>query len=74
MDMKNNIRKWRHFRAKTQSQLAHDLTTSEAMIRRWEKGENLPSVENAIRLAKALDCRVEDLFELEEDIKKRPGV
>lgn len=48
----------------TQSQLAEAVGCYAKDICRWERGEHRPSAESAIKLARALDCKIEDLFDI----------
>ena len=66
--MKNKVRFYRLMRDRlTQEQLAREVGVSRQTIIAMERGRYNPSVELALRLAGALDVRVEDLFVLEED-------
>ena len=51
----------------TQQDLADKVGCSRQTINSIEKEKFKPSVELAIRLSKALECRVEDLFEVVEE-------
>jgi DNA-binding XRE family transcriptional regulator len=51
----------------TQQQLAALVECDPRHISRWEQGVRLPSLPWAFRLAKALDCRIEDLWWEEDD-------
>ena len=63
--MKNYLRKKRTEKKLTQPQLAELLNLSNYQsIQAIESGRNVPSVEVALRLARALECNVEDLFVL----------
>lgn len=46
----------------TQQQLAEAVGCLRGDISRWERGERRPSIGSAIKLARALDCKIEDLF------------
>ena len=46
----------------TQEQLATEVGCLRKDISRWERGERRPSIGSAIKLARALDCKIEDLF------------
>lgn len=66
--MKNKISEYRKAKGLTQPQLAELAgLTSYTLIQRYEHGSREPGVCIALRIAKALDCTVEDLFELEEN-------
>lgn len=65
--MKNRISEFRKLRGHTQPQLAEkSKLTSYTLIQRYEKGLRLPGVDIAIRIARALDTTVEELFPLED--------
>ena len=51
----------------TQQSLADKVGCSRQTIHSIESGKFVPSVELALKLAKVLDCKVEDLFELTEN-------
>ena len=52
----------------TQERLAHEAGVSRKTINAIENGRDIPSVFLALRLAKAFGVRVEDLFQLKEDL------
>lgn len=65
--MKNRIAEVRKVKNLTQPQLAEKAgLTSYTLIQRYEKGTRLPGVDIALRIAKALDTTVEELFILED--------
>ncbi len=65
--MKNRISELRKAQGLTQPQLAEMAKlTSYTLIQRYEKGTRLPGVDIALRIAKALDTTVEELFILED--------
>lgn len=59
---KNRIRARREARGLSQVALAAAAQLTRQSISSIETGRSLPAVDVALRLAKALDCRVEDLF------------
>ncbi len=64
--MKNLLKQKRQEKKLTQPQLAELLGFSNYQsIQAIELGKNIPSVEIALRIANALNCRVEDIFILE---------
>ena len=66
--MKNYIAAVRKQQGLTQFQLAERANlTSYTLVQRYEKGTRLPGVDIALRLARALNTTVEELFVLEED-------
>ena len=54
----------------TQADLAEKAGCSRQTIHSIESGKFLPSVELALRIARVLGCRVEDIFSLKEGLKK----
>ena len=46
----------------TQAQLAEEVGCLRGDIGRWERGERRPNTGSAMKLARALDCKIEDLF------------
>ena len=64
--IKNNLRRFRLLAGEmTQQQLADLVGVSRQTIFSIEKSRYNPSVGLALRLARALDLQVEDLFEIE---------
>jgi len=64
--MKNYLKQARVKNNLTQSQLADLARVSRQTIHALEKSIYIPSTVLALKLAKVLSCKVEDLFELEE--------
>lgn len=46
----------------TQQQLAEAVGCLRGDISRWERGSRRPNTGSAIKLARALDCKIEDLL------------
>lgn len=46
----------------TQQQLAEAVGCLRGDIGRWERGERRPNTGSALKLARALGCKIEDLF------------
>lgn len=65
--MKNFLKKFRTLKKLTQKQVALLCDISERQYIRYENNDQEPSVRIAIRIAKALDATVEELFPLEEE-------
>jgi transcriptional regulator with XRE-family HTH domain len=57
-----NLLKYRKLRRKSQSWLAKQLCITQGGVSQMERGERMPSVEQAIRISKALRVRVDNLF------------
>ncbi len=65
--MKNRLREFRFKNDEiTQESLAELVGVSRQTIIAIEKGRFNPSVKLALKIARALRCRVEDLFIIEE--------
>lgn len=62
--LKNNIKKIRSNKNVTQKELAQKSKIGQSTISEIEKGTHIPRVDTAIRLARALEVTVEDLFVL----------
>jgi len=60
--MEVRLREWRTYRGYSQERLAHEAGVTLRSYQRWEHGQVRPNVEDALRLARVLRCRVEDLF------------
>jgi len=61
------VREHRTEHGMTQEQLARMVGVSRQSIISIEKGQYIPSLPLALRLANAFNCRVEDLFTLREE-------
>lgn len=48
----------------TQEQLAKEVGCLRGDIGRWERGERRPNTGSALKLARALNCKIEDLFDI----------
>lgn len=64
--MKNNIKVERAKNNMTQAQLANHIGVSRQTINATEKGKYVPSTLLALKMAKLFNCRVEELFEIED--------
>lgn len=56
----------------TQQEVADVVGLPRANVARWESGTQLPRVDNALKLAAALDSTVESLWPLDHDDQERP--
>ena len=65
--LRNRLRELRAARELTQAALAELVGVSRKTINTVENGVFVPSTTLALKLARALGCRVEDLFSLEQD-------
>lgn len=67
------LRAAREQSGKTQAQVAKEIGVSELSYQRYEYDKREPGVRTAIRIARALDSTVEDLFgAATPDIEKKP--
>lgn len=64
--MKNRIAEIRKANHMTQVQLAEAVGIAETQMQAYERNRRLPGVEMAIRIAKALNTTVEDVFILDD--------
>ncbi|NPA46512.1 MAG: helix-turn-helix transcriptional regulator [Chlorobi bacterium] len=64
--MKNKLKLFRVAAGLTQAELAERAGVSRQTVYAIEKGKYVPSVRLALRLAKILGVRVEDIFILDE--------
>lgn len=64
--MKNFIKSKRQELNITQEQLAMEIGQLKQALQRYEYGRQVPSVEIALRIARALNTTVEELFVLED--------
>lgn len=62
-----NITKLRKRAGMTQSDLADKLNYSDKAISKWERGENVPSIETLYEIAKIFDVNIEFLFSKHSD-------
>lgn len=64
--MKNTIKVERAKKDITQAGLAEQLGVSRQTINAIEKGKFVPSTVLALKMARLFECKVEDIFLLEE--------
>lgn len=60
------IKELRESKNMTQKQLGAKIGTKQSTISGWELGDRTPSVRMLPQIAKALGCRIEELFEERE--------
>lgn len=48
-----------------QNDLASELGVTKQTLSLWVNGKSSPTLETAFKIAKLLDCKVDDLFEYE---------
>jgi putative transcriptional regulator len=66
--LQNNIRAAREARGWTQADLAERIGVTRKTINTVENGVFVPSTIVALKLARALECRVEDIFLLSDGV------
>ena len=69
MSVKNSLHAARKKAGLTQEELAHAANISRQAYVSIESGKSVPSTEVALRIARKLHIRVEDLFSLDEGIE-----
>ncbi|ADG80677.1 Transcriptional regulator, XRE family OS=Tsukamurella paurometabola (strain ATCC 8368 / DSM/ CCUG 35730 / CIP 100753 / JCM 10117 / KCTC 9821 / NBRC 16120/ NCIMB 702349 / NCTC 13040) OX=521096 GN=Tpau_4108 PE=4 SV=1 [Tsukamurella paurometabola] len=67
MEDENPVRTRRRARRVTQAELAATIGVSRQTVVAVEKGDYAPSVYLALRIARALEATVEELFPLEKE-------
>lgn len=70
MELKNHIRQHRARMNFTQQDLAEKTHVSRQTISSIEKGKFIPSTLLSLKIARALEMKVDTLFELTEDSKR----
>ena len=58
------IKYYRELLNMTQKELADRLGTNVRNVRRWENGETVPNVVEALKIAKVLKVPFKDIFEV----------
>jgi putative transcriptional regulator len=62
--LQNNLQQIRKARGLTQQQLSESAAVSRKSIHAVENGVYIPSTMLALKIAKTLNCSVEDIFQL----------
>lgn len=65
--MNNRIKVARAGQGMTQQQLAEAAGVSRQTINAIESGKFVPSTVLALKMARIFDCKVEDIFQLEDE-------
>ncbi len=65
--MNNNINVWIAKSRMSKKEVAKRLGVSHIVLSRWINGHSMPSLINAMKLASILDCKVDDLYKLEDE-------
>ncbi len=66
MPLTNHLKEYRARLGVNQQEMGRLVQTSRQTISQIERGDYSPSVTLALKLAKACDCNVEDIFEYVE--------
>ena len=66
MPLSNHLKEYRARLGVNQQEMGRLVQTSRQTISQIERGDYSPSVTLALKLAKACDCKVEDIFEYVE--------
>lgn len=61
-----NIKRCREQAGKSVAEVAEYMEVSSVAAYKWERGKNMPSADKLLKLAKYLDCTVEDLLSKEQ--------
>lgn len=59
----NKIKEFRLKLNYTQESIASKMNVSQAAVASWETGKSLPVANKLSKLAKILDCTIDELFE-----------
>jgi len=60
------ISSYRTTRNISMNTFASQISVSSSSLRNWEKGKNLPSLENVVKICNMLDIRISDLILYED--------
>ena len=63
--MTYKVKEWRKKRMLTQQELADVLKIDRVAVCKWETGVNRPRADKLPDIAKALNCKIDDLFKEE---------
>lgn len=63
------IRELRQNLGITQFELSEMLNVKQSTVAMWETGENSPRTDRLPEIAKALKCKVSDLFDSESEVR-----
>ena len=67
MPLNNHLKEYRARLGVNQQEMGRLVQTSRQTISQIERGDYSPSVTLALKLAKVCECKVEDIFEYEEE-------
>ena len=60
--LKSNMNYWIEKSGYRKKWIAGQMGVSQEVLSRWINNKSKPSVENLFKLAKLLDCKVDDLY------------
>ncbi|MCP3025984.1 helix-turn-helix transcriptional regulator [Halobacillus sp. A5] len=64
--MECNLNEWIAKRGFKKKWVAAQIGVSSEVMSRWVNGKSIPSLENALKLAEILNCKVEDLWKIKK--------
>jgi putative transcriptional regulator len=68
MNVKPRIKEWYVKRGKSGKEIAENLEVSETTVSKWATGKDYPKFRHLWKMAKFLNCKMDDLYEeIEED-------
>ena len=73
MPLRNHLKEYRVRLSVNQQEMGALVGTSRQTISQIERGDYSPSVTLALKIARACDARVEDIFVYEEDANEYRG-
>ena len=56
------LKKIRESKKKTQAEIAKEMKVSQQAITKWENNNSLPRADKLVKLAKILDCTIDELL------------
>lgn len=62
----SKLARMRIARGLTQTQLAEMVGCAQAEVSRWERGTHVMGGQRLAQIAQALECRIEDIIEVQE--------
>lgn len=61
----NKLKELRQRAGLKQTDIAHTLSVSQQAVAKWESGESMPQADKLSKLAKILNCTIDDLLSTE---------
>jgi putative transcriptional regulator len=66
MNMKSRIGEWIDLRGYRRKYIANLMGVSQNQLSNWVTGRSYPTAEKLFKLAKVLDCKVDEMYEKED--------